>query len=76
MERNIIEREKKGIKQDETRTLLASILKAQENQTGDQISVRALKLYTELMVEVNAQLQLFKLPEATFGKYRELIRRT
>ena len=33
-------------------------------------------MFTELMVEANAQLQLITLPKSKFGKYKELIRHT
>ena len=38
--------------------------------------MKAGKLYTELLVEANAQLGLLALPESVFGNYRELIRTT
>lgn len=40
------------------------------------MQLKAQKLYQKLMVEANAQLGLFQLPEEIFGRYKDLIRIT
>ena len=48
------------------------------SEKGKEYNVKKeeLKLYQELLVEANAQLQLVQLPEEVFGKYEGLIRQT
>ena len=55
---------------------MKSIGKAKQDGGENHVSVKAINLFTELMVEANAQLQLITLPESTYGKYKELIKLT
>ena len=73
MVKNIQERELRGINQTETKILLKSLGSQQQDNITN---MKAEKLYTELLVEANAQLGLLALPESVFGHYRELIRTT
>ena len=73
MVKNIQERELRGINQTETKILLKSLASQQQDNITN---MKAEKLYTELLVEANAQLGLLALPESVFGHYRELIRTT
>lgn len=59
---------------EETRVLLQQLMPSDD--PDHHVSLRALQLFRQLMIEANTQLGLFVLPEETFAKYENLIKVT
>ena len=59
---------------EETKILLRSLIP--NGKKEQNVTAKALLLYKQLMIEANAQLGLFVLPEETFAKYESLMRVT
>lgn len=77
MVKNIQDREAKGIDQTETWEALKSLtLESNKDNKDVNIPASTLNLYQQLLVEANAQLGLYQLPEEDFGKHEPLIRLT
>ena len=82
VEKNITDREERGIDQRETRRMLKSLdnhvkvnMKAgREDKTPLQDKSKIDAHLRELFVEANAQLGLMKLPERVFGRYKPLMK--
>ena len=82
------DRERDGIDQRESLAIFNKVLGVDdedprllpENNQGDRfqqkklIQPREVKLYRELMMEANAQLGFFAVPEKYFGSYKHVVK--